>query len=157
MQGVILDESGNFNLEEAFSNARISTEITESSEEEITEDESEEETLPSVQTDAPSPKSNVKWTDEDIESITAPPYTENESSTTPILAQDFRKRSHFNGRPYSSWGSLFAPLYGTPILPLAPMTQKLWWQIARDAVPADTNTTGKPKKSFNDKIKRKGK
>ena len=34
------------------------------------------------------------------------------------------------------------------------MTQKLWWQIARDAVPADTNTTGKPKKSFNDKIKR---
>ena len=36
---------------------------------------------------------------------------------------------------------------------MPPLTGRLWWQIAADRVPADTNTTGKQTTKFDNKIK----
>ena len=97
---------------------------------------------------------NLKWADQSVGGSTAPYFEENEESlTTPLDPRNFRKASHFNGRPFASWGSLFGPLYASRIMPLAPLTQKFWWQMARDMVPADTNSTGQIKRSMVEKIK----
>ena len=114
---------------------------------EIDNEEDDKSTSPSA------PIQNLKWADEDVTSSLAHQFEEKESLTTQIDPLNFRKASHFNGRPFASWGSLFPPLYASHIMPLAPLTQKLWWQIARDMVPSDSNTTGKINKNMMAKVK----
>ena len=101
-----------------------------------------------VDTSPPESVHDFGWDDTSITS-TKPHYVESETSCTMIEdAAKFRKRADFNGKPYNSWGNLFPPLYASKAMPLAPMTQKLWWQVATDSVPADANTVGVPKPSM---------
>ena len=156
LQGVILDENGHFDLQEAFSNLRMATTIIadEDKTETADDDDDDDDEGDSVIITENQPKAPVGWTDEDITSTIASAYQETASSTTHILPINFRKRSHFNGRPYASWGNLFPPLYASALFPLPPATEKFWWQIARDLVPADANATGIPNNNFSAKIKK---
>ena len=93
--------------------------------------------------DSPPPSIfETKWGDQSVTTTQPPPFIETEPYTANIDPVSYRKRSHFNGRPFASWGSLFPPLYGSKLLPLAPMTEKFWWQVARDQAPTDLNVTG---------------
>ena len=134
--GVISDETGNLGINEMFSAISL-------------QGVTSEEEFRAVDTSPPESVANFGW-DDRADTSTKPRHVESETPCTVILdSAKFRKRSQFNGRPYNSWGNLFPPLYGSKAMPLAPMTEKLWWQIATDNVPADTNTFGVPKPSLN--------
>ena len=140
-QGVIWDENSNVEAELALSDLDLNRIQTEQEEDQVS-------VAPSVDVQ------NLKWADQSITGSSAHFFEEKEESlTTQIDPLNFRKASHFNGRPFASWGSLFPPLWASKLMPLAPLTQKLWWQIARDMVPSDSNTTGTINKKLIDKVK----
>ena len=128
-QGVVLDDNSNENIEVAISDLNI---------QEKADSDEDEQSLP--ESSVPDLEGDFKWDNQDVTSTIPPAFSETESLKThdPL---NFRKRSHFNGRPFASWGNLFPPLFASEIMPLAPITQKLWWQVTRDMVPADSNTT----------------
>ena len=139
-QGVILDEHGNFDLVEAMS--EISLPSSDSDDELPPLEEADNEILEAQVQQAAAQQR--QWGDESVTTTVRPHFSETEPSMATINPLDFRKRSHFNGRPFASWGNLCPPLYASILLPLAPMTQKFWWQVARDRLPAEKNSTGVP-------------
>ena len=143
-QGVILDEHGNFDLAQAVSSLSLnpSPQNEDSDSDDPPElEETENESYQNKVNQAAAHQ--MQWADQSVTSTIRPCFIE----TEPYMAIDpinHRKRSHFNGRPFASWGNLCAPLYGSALFPLPPMTQKFWWQIARDRLPAEKNSTGTP-------------
>ena len=143
-QGVILDEHGNFDMVNAISSLSLN-QHSEEEEEEIEscpelEGSEDESSAAKVQQAAAL---QMNWADQSVTSSARPFFTE----TEPYMAidpLDHRKRSHFNGRPFASWGNLCAPLFASVLFPLPPMTQKFWWQIGRDRLPAEKNSSGTP-------------
>ena len=142
-QGVILDEHGNYDLVQAMSSISVRPQNEEESEDDELPELEEAENEAYEQSLRPEEAVSMKWADESITSTVRPCFVETEPSMA-IDPLNFRKRSHFNGRPFACWGNLCSPLFGTAIFPLPPMTQKFWWQMARDALPAEKNSAGTP-------------
>ena len=155
-QGVIQDETGNQELNEVFNNLTVNRSLSRDSLEEDVH--SWTETSPVVsRSPSTTEETNVpdlKLDDQSITTTVAPYF---EESLPPCTASDLpsnlRKRNHFNGRPFADFGNLFPPLKASVILPMPPLTQRLWWQIATDQVATDTNTTGVQSVAFDNKIK----
>ena len=155
-QGVIQDETGNQELNEVFTNLTTGRSL-----ERVFSDEDvhswTETSPPPTRADSPTvpqPPFEFKLDDQSV-TTTAVPYFE--ESLPPCTASDLtstlRKKCHFNGRPFSDWGNLFPPLKASVILPMPPLTERLWWQIATDKVSADTNTAGTQSIAFDNKVK----
>ena len=140
--GRLLDDCANLEVQRPLSKLNLND-----------DDEIETTTSVSVESIPVANPTQLKWADEDVTSTVPPHFQETESFTT-LDPLDYRKRNHFNGRPFVSWGNLFPPLYGSVLMPLAPMTEKLWWQMARNQVPSDTNTTGYHDQTFVNKVKK---
>ena len=155
-QGVILDDTGNQELNEVFNNLTTGRSL----ERVISDEDIKSWTETSPQPSRPaspeeSETSPAYRLDDQSVTTTAVPYFE--ESLPPCTAKDLpanlRKKNHFNGRPFADWGNLFAPLKASVILPSPPLTQRLWWQIATDQISADTNTVGTQSVAFDNKIK----
>ena len=153
-QGVIMDDNDHQEVNEMFNELTTGRSV-----ENVEVDEEEQfwtdtSPKPSRPSSPPIPVQDLKLDDQSINS--SAPYFE--ESLAPCTAKDnakaFRKQGQFNGRPFADWGNLFPPLKASAILPLPPMTGKLWWQIATDQVPVDSATTGQPSVSFNNKVKK---
>lgn len=159
-QGVIQEEAGNQELNEVFNNLTTGRSLERvNSEQEIfwTDTSPPQSRMDSPEETEPAevePESEFRLDDQSVTDTTVKYFEESlPPCTAPETPVNLRKKNHFNGRPFADWGNLFPPLKASIILPMPPLTQRLWWQIATDQVSGDTNTTGTPSVAFNNKIK----